>query len=148
MNKYLKLFIAGTIATIIVTGYNYLVGPLLGLPTLQRTRLMASIFHVGLAEGWLLNLATGIVFTFIYFKLFLPAIPNASRLLSGLVFGVFIFLFIQFIYSKFGGALPRPANYMETESFMKKLIFNSFIGNLLFGLIVALFVHNNHRVRE
>lgn len=148
MNKYLKLFLAAVIATIAVSGYNYVVGPLLGLPTFQRTRLISSIFHVGLAEGWLLNLTIGVVFSLLYMKLFLRAIPDVNWALSGLLFGFFVFIILQLIYSVFVSALPQPGNYLETESFMKKLIINSLIGNLLFGFIVALFTGRRNHAEE
>ena len=96
MNKYLKLVIVAAIATAIVSAYNYVFGPVLGLPTFQRTRFIASVFNTGLLQGWFINVAIGFVFTFLYVKLFKLAFPRINFLLSGLSFGFFNFLILQF----------------------------------------------------
>src|SRR5436853_822793 len=108
MNRYLKLVLVAVLATVVVTGYNYVFAPMLGLPVLQRTRFIASIFNIGLFQGWLINIAIGIIFTFLYVKLFRLAILKVNSFFSGLLFGFFTFLIIQFFYTFFVHDLPHP----------------------------------------
>src|SRR5690242_4665441 len=137
MNKYLKLILVAVIATAVVTGYNYVFAPLLGLPNLQRTRFIASVFETGLLQAWFINAAVGIIFTFFYVKLFRQAILKVNPFLSGLMYGFFTFLIIQFFYTLFVNDLPRPADYLQSGDFMGKLILNSLIANLIFGIIIG-----------
>jgi uncharacterized membrane protein YeaQ/YmgE (transglycosylase-associated protein family) len=142
MNKYLKLIIVAAIATAVVTAYNFVFAPMFGLPDLQRTRFIASVFNTGLTQGWFINLAIGIIFTFLYVKLFRRAVLKVPSLFSGLLFGFFTFLIIQFFYTLFVHDLPRPADYLQSGDFMGKLILNSLIANLIFGLIVGMATGN------
>lgn len=138
MNKYLKLVIVATIATAVVSGCNYMFGPMFGLPTFQRTRFIASVFHTGLVQGWLINLAIGIIFTFLYVKLFKRAFSRVNHFFSGLAFGFFTFLILQFFFTLFVNDLPHPADYLQSGVFMERLILNSLIANLIFGLIIGI----------
>lgn len=142
MNKYLKLILVAVIATAAVTGYNYVFAPLLGLPNLQRTRFIASILETELWLAWLINAAVGIIFTFFYVKLFRLAIRKVNSFLSGLLFGFFTFLIIQFFFTLFVHDLPMPSDYLQSGDFMEKFILNSLITNLIFGLIVGISVGN------
>jgi hypothetical protein len=142
MNKYFKAVIIAIIATAVVTGYNYVFAPVLGLPTLQRTRFIASVFNTGLLEGWLINVVIGIIFTFLYVKLFKLAFSRVNYFLSGLSFGFFTFLILQFFDTLFVNHLPQPPDYLESGTFMGKLILNSLIANLIFGLIVGIATGN------
>ena len=142
MHRYLKLILVAAIATATVTGYNYIFGPIIGLPTLQRTRFIASVFNTGLFQGWLINVAIGIVFAFLYVKLFKLALPRVNSFFSGLSFGFFTFLVLQFFYTLFVNDLPRPVDYLQSGDFMGKLILNSLIANLIFGLIVGVALGN------
>src|SRR5689334_21972623 len=101
MNRYLKLVRVAIIATAVVTGYNFVFAPMLGLPNLQRTRFIASVFETELWQAWLINATMGILFTFFYVKLFRKAMLRLSASLSGLLFGLFTFLFVQFFYTLF-----------------------------------------------
>ena len=142
MNKYLKLVIVAAIATAIVSAYNYVFGPVLGLPTFQRTRFIASVFNTGLLQGWFINVAIGFVFTFLYVKLFKLAFPRINFLLSGLSFGFFTFLILQFFYTLFVNDLPHPTNYLQSGEFMQKLILNSLVANLIFGVVIGIALGN------
>lgn len=144
----MKLVIIAAIATAIVSSYNYVFGPILGLPTFQRTRFIASVFNTGLVQGWLINLAIGVVFTFLYVKLFKHAFPKINYFLSGLSFGFFTFLILQFFYTLFVNDLPHPADYLQSGDFMGKLILNSLVANLIFGLIVGIATGNNRSVER
>lgn len=143
MNKYLKLIIVAAIATAIVSGYNYVFGPILGLPTFQRTRFIASVFNTGLLQGWFINLAMGIVFTFLYVKLFKLAFSKINSIWSGISFGFFTFLILQFFYTLFVNDLPHPEDYLQSGDFMAKLILNSLIANLIFGVVIGFALGSN-----
>jgi hypothetical protein len=146
MNKYLKLILVAVIATAVVTGYNFVFAPILGLPNLQRTRFIASILETDLWQAWFINAAIGILFTFFYVKLFRLAVLKANNFFSGLLFGFFTFLIIQFFYTLFVHNLPHPTDYLQSGDFMGKLILNSLIANLIFGLIVGLALGNKREV--
>lgn len=148
MNKYLKLIIVAAIATVIVSAYNYVFGPIFGLPTFQRTRFIASVFNTGLVQGWLINLTIGVIFAFLYVKLFRTVFPEVNYFLSGLSFGFFTFLILQFFYTLFVDDLPRPADYLQSGEFMQKLILNSLIANLIFGLVIGIALGNNRAAEE
>jgi hypothetical protein len=148
MNKYVKLILVAVIATTIVTAYNYVFASLLGLPNLQRTRFIASIFETGLLQAWLINAAVGILFTFFYVMLFRRAMLKVNSFLSGLMFGFFTFLIIQFFYTLFVNDLPHPADYLQSGDFMGKLILNSLIANLIFGLVIGIGTANKRLVER
>lgn len=140
----MKPILVAMTATAIVTGHNFVFAPLMGLPNLQRTRFIASVFETGLWQGWLINAAIGIIFVFFYVKLFRQAVLEVNSFLSGLMFGLFTFLIIQFFYTLFVDNLPRPDDYLQSGDFMGKLILNSLIANLIFGLIVGMILGKGH----
>lgn len=136
-----KSFIVGILATGIMS-IVLLITSILGLPKLSPLDLIAVLFGVSSATGWTIHLMTGIVFTFIYTFYFEPTVKVKNIYSKGILFGLSVFIISQIVLGILSMFIPLP----ESQGFSLLTMLNSVLGNLCFGLAVAIIMGNPRKL--
>lgn len=129
--------IAGIVATAMMTAVMFL-APLMGLPRMNVAEMLHGMVGIPVWLGWVMHFVIGIVFAVAYVQWFNFRLPIENDLVRGMVYGVLVFVFAQvmmMLMRAMGmGAEPGP------EANMVMMAIGSFIGHLVFGLGLGLFI--------
>jgi hypothetical protein len=126
---------AGAIGTGVLTAL-WLVEPSLGLPTIAvgqilSTFMSVSVAHlgVGVAGGWIVHVAVGMVLALIYAWLLADRLPGPPAV-RGTIYGVIVFVIAQCIFMPLvgGGFFSRGD---------VGLLLGSLLGNVAYGMVVG-----------
>lgn len=135
-SKFIKSFFAGIIGTAVMS-FIMFVAPMMGIPKMNPSAMLAGIMSMPIAVGWLIHFGIGIIFAAFYVFLFAPKIRIKSKILKGATFGFIAFIFAQIamgVMDAVIGGLPEP------EGAMVGIILGGILGHVVFGIFVALSV--------
>jgi uncharacterized membrane protein YagU involved in acid resistance len=138
INKIRKGIVGGILGTTFMT-FVIFGGPLVGLPKVSPPQMLSSMFGFPILDGWLMHFIIGIIFAMMYvFAIgrILKKIINA--MLKGAIFGVFAFIFGQFMINILG-ALFTEAPPMTGS--VLQIMMESLLGHITFGIVVALYAN-------
>jgi hypothetical protein len=131
--------ISGITATAAMTIFS-VTSTAIGMPDINPAQMMAGIFHVPIAAGWLMHLMIGIIFAAGYVFFFNNWLKNiTSRTERGAVYGFIAFVIGQIGFSMldaFFNTEPSP----PLESSVALLLIVSTVNHIVFGMVVSLFV--------
>ena len=116
-SKIAQTIIAGLIATAVMTIVG-LMASYIGLPKMNTAEMFSAMMGVSLPVGFLIHLMIGIIFAAASVYLFNQKAHIQSKLAGGLLYGLAVFVFAQV------------------------MMIMSLIGNLVYGIVVALIVPN------
>jgi MFS family permease len=134
MNTYLKTFLAGVTATLIMTGF-MLLAPVIGLPKMNVGELLGS-FVSSEAVGWVLHFVIGIAFAFIYVSFFNRWLPVEHKVLRGLIFGIIVFVVSEIILTVMNLRVDLPWDKKEG---MAKMLFGNALAGMIYGMVLGAF---------
>ncbi len=126
--------IAGTAAMTIII----LMAPMMGIPKMNPAAMLSAMMGNHILIGWTIHFMIGIIFatTYVFFAAgWLSKIEN--KILKGAIFGFGVFVFAQIamaVMSAMISGMPSP------QGSMMLLILGGFLGHLVYGIVVALFV--------
>ena len=130
--KISKSILGGIIGTILMTIVT-MIAPMMGMPKMSPSAMLASMTNMPIAAGWVMHFMIGIIFAFAYTYLFAPKVKISNIFLKGAVFGLVVFVFAQIIMAMMGAMLPMP----KMEGSMMLMMIGSIIGHVIFGMSVS-----------
>jgi uncharacterized membrane protein YagU involved in acid resistance len=99
--------------------------------------MLSVMMGVPIVVGWIIHFMIGIVFAMAYAFFFIKVVRKvSSNILKGAIFGLVVFIFAQIMLAIIGMMLPMP----PLEGSMILLMIGSFIGHVIFGIVVAIVV--------
>ncbi|MFT5336895.1 MAG: hypothetical protein ACI9YL_000897 [Luteibaculaceae bacterium] len=134
--KIQNALLGGFIGTAIMTMV-MMIASMLGMPKMSPPAMLSEIIGLPILVGWLMHFIIGIIFAMIYafnFKYLLKKVGDT--ILKGAIFGMVVFISAQIIMTIMGKMIVMP----PMEGSMVLIMVGSFIGHVIFGIIVAAFV--------
>ncbi len=136
-NKITLSLLGGIVATGVMTVV-MIISPMMGMPKMSPPALLAMMMGVPIGIGWLMHFMIGIIFALSYAFFFINVVKKVNgNILKGAIFGISAFVFAQIAMAvmgaMFGGMPPM-------EGSMALVMIGSLMGQIIFGIVVALFV--------
>lgn len=138
-NKTQQVFLAGVVATIVLT-LIMVIGGAMGMPKMSPPNMLAGIMGVPVIIGWVLHFMIGIIFAAGYVFLFNNWLRKINpNILRGALYGMIVFVVAQM-------AIPlmvtifRSGNMPAQEGSKVLMVIGSAMGHILFGMVIALIV--------
>jgi hypothetical protein len=135
--KISQAIVGGIVATVAMSIFN-MIAPVFGMPGLNAPAMLSMMMSTPMFLGWVMHFMIGIIFALIYAYLLLPMLKKIdSKVVKGIIFGVIAFIIGNIgvmILGAIFGDMPPP------EEGMLPMMIESFLGHVLFGIMVALFV--------
>ena len=134
--RYLKVLLAGIIATGVMTGFMAL-APFLGLPNMNAGELLGSMFRGNKVIGWAEHFAAGIIFAFIYAKFINRILPIENSIARGAIYGLALFVLSEIVFTAIN--VLGYLSWHQRES-MALMIFGEVLACLLYGAVLGIFI--------
>ena len=133
--SYLKVLVAGIVATGVMTGFMAL-APYLGLPNMNAGELLGAMFGGNKIAGWAVHFAAGIGFAFLYATFVNRLLPIENNVARGAIYGILLFILSEIVFTaiNFLGYL----SWHQKES-MALMIFGEVFACLLYGGVLGAF---------
>jgi hypothetical protein len=131
--------LGGIIATAVMTMVTIVV-PLMGMPKMNPTEMLAGMMGLPVFIGWIMHFMVGVIFALAYVFLFSGIFAKiSSQIVKGALFGFVVFNFAQVmmaVMSAVIGGMPSPAGSMTL------IVLGGIMGHIVYGIVIALFVPN------
>ena len=135
-DKIRQSLIGGIVGTIAMTLITWM-APLMGFPKMSPPDMLAGMLGLPVFAGWIMHFMIGVIFALAYIFLIQKKLQKISnRYAKGVLFGMIVFVFAQIMMLAMGAvftSMPSPAGSMAL------LILGSFIGHVVYGVVVVLF---------
>lgn len=135
--KIKQAIIGGIVATAIMTLFT-MIAPMMGMPKMSIPEMLVGMLGVPIEVAWVMHFMIGTIFAFSYALFFIKLLKKIdSKILRGAIFGIAVFIFAQIAIAIIGammGGMP------PTEDSIMLLMLGSFMGHIVYGITVALFV--------
>jgi uncharacterized membrane protein YagU involved in acid resistance len=128
--------IAGVIATAAMTAFTYM-APLMGFE-MKIPKMLAGTMGTPIIIGWLAHFMIGIILSFIYAAIFLPATKKTANYKNGAIYGIFPWLLAQIMVMPMMMVLNGGSFISGLFSGSIMMAMASLIGHLLYGAILGL----------
>ena len=137
MNLQIKTaLMPGMVATAAFTIVT-MIAPMMGFPKMSPPEMLSSMFGFSIAIGWIMHIMIGLIYAVAYLMFFQKALSKISnKFLKGMIFGMVIFVFAQVMMALMGMIFSMP----QPEGSMLLNIIGSFMGHIIFGLVIILLV--------
>ena len=140
--NYLKILLAGIVATSVMTAFMAL-APYTGLPNMNAGELLGAMFGGSKVIGWTEHFAAGIIFAFIYARFINEWLPVENNIARGAIYGIFLFILSEIVFT--GVSFLGYLSWHEKES-MARMIFGEGLACLLYGAVLGAFIKKNIEV--
>ena len=138
-SKIQQAVLGGIVATAVMTMVMF-VAPLMGMPKMNPSAMLAGMMGFPIIIGWVMHFMVGVIFALVYVFLFAGIFSKiSSKIAKGALFGLVVFLFAQVMMAVIGavmGGMPSP------EGSMTLVILGGIMGHVVYGIVVVLFVPN------
>ena len=135
--NYLKVFLAGLIATGVMTGFMAL-APYAGLPDMNAGEILGSMFGGNKIIGWTEHFVAGIIFAFVYAKFVNRLLPVENNIARGAIYGILLFILSEVVY--IGISFLGYMSWHQKES-MALMVFGEVFACLLYGVVLGAFTN-------
>lgn len=124
---------SGLIATAAMTALMF-AAPMMGLPEMRIGEMLAGFLNVPELFGWMMHVMIGVVLAAFYIMFFRDKVPG-SPIVKGMLFGMIPFIMAQVaVMPMMGmGLFTSAAGPMQM-----KMVLGSFMGHLVYGLVLGL----------
>ena len=134
--NYLKVLLAGTVATGVMTAFMALV-PLTGFPAMNAGDLLGAAFNGNRIIGWAAHFTAGIIFAFIYAKFINRLLPVENNIARGAIYGILLFILTEIVFT--------AVNFMGYFTWHQKesmaiMIFGELLACLIYGIVLGAFI--------
>ena len=134
--NYLKVFLAGLIATGVMTGFMAL-APYIGLPNMNAGEILGSMFGGNRIIGWAEHFVAGIIFAFIYAKFVNRLLPVENNIARGAIYGILLFILSEIVFTAIN--VLGYLSWHQKES-MALMVFGEILACLLYGAVLGVFI--------
>jgi len=142
-----QAIVGGLIATLLMTGM-MLMAPKMGMPEMNVGAMLANMIGASERLGWAMHFMVGIGFAFVYCLVIRNKLPIRNNLISGLIFGIMVFIFAQIMmYGMTAVELmsSQSSGEVAIENAYWKGIMGSLMGHMLYGFCLGYFIRKeNH----
>jgi hypothetical protein len=134
--NYLKVLLAGIIATGVMTGFMAL-APYIGLPNMNAGEILGSMFGGNKIIGWTEHVVAGIVFAFIYARFINRMLPVENDIARGAIYGILLFILSEIVFTVIN--VLGYLSWHQKES-MALMIFGEVLVCLIYGSVLGMFI--------
>lgn len=142
--NYLKVLLAGIIATLIMTGF-MLLAPVIGLPHMNAGEILGSMYGGNRVLGWAEHFVAGIIFAFIYAAFINHLLPVENNVARGAIYGVLLCILTNtvFLIISFMGVMS-----WEQKESMALMVFGESLACLIYGSVLGMLITQKENIFE